>query len=563
MCKNVVLSLSLFVCIHSFMFSTSILANEAAGSSSGDEDSDDPSTWKLSAYTRQKARKRGPAEKNFVTSDTSDSDDDPPSSSYGEGEREEEEGGGDVESLSESSEAGAAGFFDDEAMEASFSSELEEMEYEGSGESEVDGEEEGGGCDGFIVDEAEEEEEYQARRKRRRRRRGRMSLCSSGSSEGSEQSDKENDTTAVDEQNMNLNIKLQRRKVKNREQLLDDDATSDERSEEDGTAEREGERSSLEQHEEEERRENEVEFDELASTGDSFDDDLTNSDGEGLGEDEDGSAVEEEEKETPGHLKWKSDLLAKAREAYDMRNKRSMSLRKLVYSDLPLDHDEEKSSDDAEKQENGDSFELGGLFQLAKNKEALSLNHRDDTSIPATASHALSLSCDWSDSLIAPTVKSLFVTGSWGDQDAQALLDEDKEVYGDFEDLETGEKSEERKLAGASKDEGEALGEGETTEAKRLKKKKRLKAAFDVDYDDKEGEDGGYLEELKREVSEQERRNKEEFEGLDEQARVQYEGFRPGTYVRMELKGEILLSWHAHYCSMIINYVCITMYIVL
>ena len=559
-CLLACLCVSIHSCLPHLYYT--ILANEAAGSSSGDEDSDDPSTWKLSAYTRQKARKRGPAEKNFVTSDTSDSDDDPPSSSYGEGEG-EEEGGGDVESLSESSEAGAAGFFDDEAMEASFSSELEEMEYEGSGESEVDGEEEGGGCDGFIVDEAEEEEEYQARRKRRRRR-GRMSLCNSSSSEGSEQSDRENDTTAVDEQNMNLNIKLQRKKVKNRKQLLDDDATSDERSDEDGTGDREGERSGLEQHEEEERKENDVEFDELASTGESFDDDLmSDSDGEGLGEEEDASDVEEEEKETPGHLKWKSDLLTKAREAYDMRNKRSTSLRKLVYSDLPLDHDEEKS-DDAEKQENGDSFELGGLFQLAKNKEALSLNHRDDTSIPATASHALSLSCDWSDSRIAPTIKSLFVTGSWGDQDAKALLDEDEEMYGDFEDLETGVKSEERQLAGASKDEGEALGEGETTEEKRLKKKKRLKAAFDVDYDDKEGEEGGYLEELKREVSEQERRNKEEFEGLDEQTRVQYEGFRPGTYVRMELKGEILLlSWHAHYCCMIINYVCITIYIVL
>lgn len=33
------------------------------------------------------------------------------------------------------------------------------------------------------------------------------------------------------------------------------------------------------------------------------------------------------------------------------------------------------------------------------------------------------------------------MTGSWGSEDAQALLEADSEVYGDFEDLETGHKS--------------------------------------------------------------------------------------------------------------------------
>ena len=248
-----------------------------------------------------------------------------------------------------------------------------------------------------------------------------------------------------------------------------------------------------------------------------------------------------DDEDLPGHIKWKRDLLVKAREAYDMRNKRSTSLRKLVYSDLPLDHSEENkpSSEDAQKRgdEEDNSYELGGLFQLAKKKEALSMNHRDDVSLPSRG--PTSLSCDWSDARIAPTVKSLFVTGSWGDQDAKALLNEDEEMYGDFEDLETGEKQESEASMRNRKSEGDQKGEeeGETVEEKRLKKKKKLKAAFDVEYDDKEGGEGGFLEDLKKEVSEQERRNREEFEGLDEQTRIQYEGFRPGTYVRMELKG--------------------------
>ena len=260
-------------------------------------------------------------------------------------------------------------------------------------------------------------------------------------------------------------------------------------------------------------------------------DDLSESDGGG---EDNTSAMEGTEggKETPGHLKWKRDLLAKARAAYDMRNKRGTSLRKLVYSDLPLDHGEGEEPEDTRGQEKDDeSLKVGGLFQLAKKKEALSMNHRDDTSLSSRG--PITLSCDWSDSLIAPTIKGLFVTGGWGEEDAQVLLDEDEEMYGDFEDLETGEKHAKESIA----EQGESLEGEETARQKRLKKKKSLKAAFDVVYDDKTGGEGGYLEDLKKEVSEQEQRNRAEFEGLDEQTRVQYEGFRPGTYVRMEING--------------------------
>ena len=255
------------------------------------------------------------------------------------------------------------------------------------------------------------------------------------------------------------------------------------------------------------------------------------------GESDSSSDAEEAEsdEDTPGSLKWKRDLLTKAREAYDMRNKRGTSLRKLVYSDLPLDHGKGDESEDIQDQEDDDErSKFGGLFQLAKKKEALSMNHRPDTSLPDRRGPVM-LSCDWSDSLIAPTIKSLFVTGGWGEQDARALLEA---MYGNFEDLETGEKHGSSAAKESGKDrQGESLEDEETVEQKRLKKKKSLKAAFDVEYDDKTGGEGGYLEDLKREVSEQEQRNRAEFEGLDEQTRVQYEGFRPGTYVRMEIKG--------------------------
>ena len=117
-------------------------------------------------------------------------------------------------------------------------------------------------------------------------------------------------------------------------------------------------------------------------------------------------------------------------------------------------------------------------------------------------------------------------------------------MYGDFEDLETGEKHGSSAAKESAEDgQGESLEDEEIVEQKRLKKKKSLKVAFDVEYDDKTGGEGGYLEDLKREVSEQEQRNRAEFEGLDEQTRVQYEGFRPGTYVRMEIKGTHNLNY--------------------
>ncbi len=78
----------------------------------------------------------------------------------------------------------------------------------------------------------------------------------------------------------------------------------------------------------------------------------------------------------------------------------------------------------------------------------------------------------------------------------------------------------------------------EEAAARRVVCKKELKASFDSEYDVGEGEGGSsYLEELKREVSEQEELNRLAFEGMDDAARLVYEGARPGSYVRMEIKG--------------------------
>ena len=56
-----------------------------------------------------------------------------------------------------------------------------------------------------------------------------------------------------------------------------------------------------------------------------------------------------------------------------------------------------------------------------------------------------------------------------------------------------------------------------------------------MEYDEDDG--GGYYDDLKKEATEQAETNRSEFTGLREEVRVQYEGLRPGSYVRMEIKG--------------------------
>jgi len=226
------------------------------------------------------------------------------------------------------------------------------------------------------------------------------------------------------------------------------------------------------------------------------------------------SELESEEKEEPsageegdaipGHLRWKEGLVEKAVTAYGRRQSSSTHLHKLIYLNMPPAGGGKEGA------------EVAGLFTVTR-KHTESVLHMQDSSLVPTKS----ITPDWTDASALSAVKALFVTGGWGAEDARTLLEEDN-VYGDFEDLETGERIEGREEGG---------------ESTWLQQKQERKAAFDVEYDAGK-EEGRYLEDLKREVSEQTEVNQAEFRDLDDQARVQYVGVRPGSYVRMEVKGE-------------------------
>ncbi|OXB69890.1 UNVERIFIED_CONTAM: hypothetical protein H355_000002, partial [Colinus virginianus] len=206
--------------------------------------------------------------------------------------------------------------------------------------------------------------------------------------------------------------------------------------------------------------------------------------------------------DTAGALKWKEDLTQKAAQAFLRQQQATPNLRKLVYGTVAEDEDHESED-------------------------------------------------------VMSSIRDCFVTGKWEeDKDAAKLLEEDEELYGDFEDLETGVVHKGRPTPEGDESEKEEENEEKTSKPeaedeeakkKRLDKKRKLKEMFDAEYD--EG-DGTYFDDLKEEMHKQAQLNRAEFEDQDDETRVQYEGFRPGMYVRIEIENvpcEFVLNFDPHY----------------
>lgn len=248
--------------------------------------------------------------------------------------------------------------------------------------------------------------------------------------------------------------------------------------------------------------------------------------------------------DTAGALKWKEDLTQKAAQAFLRQQQATPNLRKLVYGTAV--EDEDKEGEDADD-------ELGGLFHVSRpDKESKQKANGLDCS-----KFLVEKPQDWDLEEVMSSIRDCFVTGKWEeDKDAAKLLEEDEELYGDFEDLETGVVHKGRPATEGDESENEEENDGkkskpeaEEEEAKkeRLDKKRKLKEMFDAEYD--EG-DATYFDDLKEEMHKQAQLNKTEFEDQDDETRVQYEGFRPGMYVRIEIENvpcEFVLNFDPHY----------------
>uniref|UniRef100_A0A0A9YDD7 Bms1-type G domain-containing protein n=1 Tax=Lygus hesperus TaxID=30085 RepID=A0A0A9YDD7_LYGHE len=248
----------------------------------------------------------------------------------------------------------------------------------------------------------------------------------------------------------------------------------------------------------------------------------------GMDIDEMGESSEEDLPDTD--FNWKNNMAEKAANEFITRQASKQDLWKMVYGPIQEEADDENEDE-----------ELGGLFKVVRSDRQKTTALKDNVDALDSSKFPVGHVRDWDDPKVIETIKDCFVTGKWKDgEDADELLKlddlsepEDDELFGDFEDLETGEKH----IADSSA-KGKVQAQrnsADVTKEQLLEKKKKLKAKFDDEYDNKEG-DESYFEELKMEANKQAELNRKQFEDLDDSIRVEIEGYRAGLYVRLEIK---------------------------
>ncbi|CAG8469399.1 7186_t:CDS:10 [Gigaspora rosea] len=218
-----------------------------------------------------------------------------------------------------------------------------------------------------------------------------------------------------------------------------------------------------------------------------------------------------------GALRWKSDLTNKAENMF-IANRR-VNIMQLIYGEKapeeiacnsisnsaqgtrsknderPLKYDE-----DFFKVANNDTGNAKILEAIDSSKSYFDIENLDE----------------WDDETVLESIRNRFITGSLEDKNPTGLNNsdnnEDEEIYSDFEDLEIGEIVKATQIL--------------------------LKKKFDAEYDNKDDTPKvDFYDELKEGISKQLQLNREEFDDDDPYTRVMVEGFRPGTYVRILLKG--------------------------
>ncbi|KAI5118869.1 hypothetical protein M0805_005311 [Coniferiporia weirii] len=253
-----------------------------------------------------------------------------------------------------------------------------------------------------------------------------------------------------------------------------------------------------------------------------------------LNGEEDG--LQESGDDTP---RWKVNLSARATESYSKHSekRKQTDWMKLIYSSSTSPEDI-VSGRLAEMHEADEIADDDELFQVKK----VAVADEDegwDMSKEALVEADLAL---WDDEELLDSLRGLFITGG----DATGNVDENEAHYenneGTFEDLEAGNSTEdvdinadfaEENISQPKKSEGDSLARA----AALASRKEALKRKFDEQYDDPEASKLDFYDEKKDEMARQLDLNRLELEGIDAESRALVEGYRPGSYVRIELEG--------------------------
>jgi ribosome biogenesis protein BMS1 len=246
---------------------------------------------------------------------------------------------------------------------------------------------------------------------------------------------------------------------------------------------------------------------------------------------EDDEYEDEDEDEDDGEEdvpRWKQDLSKRAIENFSDRMGRRRDLMALVYGD-ELSPEEIAAGKTRPSSADAESSRMArdDFFRVQMDENA-----GDEGDQVKLSADVETLKAKWDSEDMLDSIRNMFISGPVGEVDADGQAYE--ETGGDFEDIEGG--------GNGDADEVPYVGapptDNETARAQALaKKKEALKAKFDEQYDDSddEGKKMDFYDEAKAEFARQRQLNEAEFEGLDNESRAQIEGYRSGSYVRLEI----------------------------
>ncbi|KAJ0969389.1 hypothetical protein J5N97_022266 [Dioscorea zingiberensis] len=248
--------------------------------------------------------------------------------------------------------------------------------------------------------------------------------------------------------------------------------------------------------------------------------------------------------------KWKESLISRT------MSRRNSNLMQLVYgpaeSAVSLEEPNNSESDDSDDE---DFFKPKGEMEKKLNHKSCS----EHINLEDRSKFLNSQLKDWSNEDFIRSIRDRFVTGDWSKAAQRGQMgdeENDESAYGDFEDLETGEVYKSKPADDMEGNESILKADSMENEERRLKKL-ALRAKFDARYpfhdlnkfkfpSEEAGEkkkkfhqsqahEGGYFDKLKEEIELRKQMNISELNDLDDATRIEVEGFRTGSYLRLEV----------------------------
>ena len=221
--------------------------------------------------------------------------------------------------------------------------------------------------------------------------------------------------------------------------------------------------------------------------------------------------------------KWKSNLLDQASASFQVASKRrNNDWTKLIYSSnlSPRRIVRHESSADGEGDENDEEYD--DLFKLKKvtDVDADDLDATKEAYLPDQLGK-------WEDEEALDSIRHLFITGG-----NDPTIDDGDNVAASDDD---SNEDEDDKTNPGDKDGTPQVADTDSRAAALVAKKEALKRKFDEQYDDPESSKQDFYTEAKEAISVQRALNRAEFTDVDATTRSLVEGYRPGSYVRLEL----------------------------